>query len=96
MKSKKLSLREMWKLYSSLRKGIGNKSQHLLIDEIFEIMDGIDKEDFLESILILYPKIELQKHNPIELATLFISGLKQTEFFVFSDLIKELSHGGTK
>jgi hypothetical protein len=82
----------MWRLNQILKAGIG-KAQEYLIDEILEMMGGISTEDFLSAILLLYPKIDLQKHNPIELATLFVAGLKQNEFFTFIDLTQGITNG---
>jgi hypothetical protein len=84
----------MWRLHQTLKTGIG-KAQEYLIDEILEMMDGISTEDFLSAILLLYPKIDLQKHNPVELATLFVAGLKRNEFFAFVDLTQGITNGSS-
>ena len=82
----------MWQLYKLLQAGIG-KAQEYLIDEIFNMLDGISTEDFLSSILLLYPNIDLQKQNPVELATMFVAGLKKNSFFSFVDLVQGLNYG---
>lgn len=92
MKPKKLSLREMWKLYKVLKDGVGNQQEYL-IDEVLTLMDGISQEDFLLSILLLYPKINLQRLNAVEFATLFVVGLKRNNFFEFVDLAQGLVNG---
>jgi hypothetical protein len=79
----------MWELYQVLKEGAENKEEYL-IDEIFEMLNKISKEDFLQSLLMMFPKIDFTKHNPVEMATLFISGLKKNEFFAFVDLVKGL------
>ena len=80
----------MWKLYNILKKGTEEKEEYI-IDEIFEMLDRISKEDFLQSLLYLYPKIEFTKLNPVEMATLFIAGLKKNSFFEFVDTVKGLN-----
>jgi hypothetical protein len=84
----------MWDLYRVLKNGIGNHKY--LVDEVLDILDGISKEDFLQSLLLLYPKIDFTQHNPVEMATLFISGLKHNNFFAFVDVIQGLEHGNSK
>ncbi len=94
MNPKKLSLREMWGLYRLLKNGIGI-SQDYLIDTVFEMLDKISQEQFLESLWKMYPKIDFTKHNPVEMATMFVSGLKKNEFFSFVDLVKGLNRGNS-
>lgn len=95
MKAKTLNLYEMWDLYRTLKKGKGI-TQEYLIDELFEMLDHISQEDFLQSLLWLYPKIDLAKHNPVEMATLFVSGLKHNGFFAFADMAQGLENGNSK
>jgi hypothetical protein len=80
----------MWELYKTLQSGTENK-ESFLIDEIFAMLDKISKEDFLQALLYLYPKINLSKLNPVEMATLFISGLKHNSFFEFVDVVEGLN-----
>ena len=90
MKPKRLTLPEMWRLYNTLKKGTESKEAYL-VDEVLEMLDKISKEDFLQALLYLYPKIEFVKINPVEMATMFIAGLKKNEFFEFIDVIEGIN-----
>lgn len=90
MKPKRLTLPEMWTLYGTLKKGTDVKEEYM-IDEVFGMLERISKEDFLQSLLYLYPKIEFAKLNPVEMATLFIAGLKRNSFFEFVDVVEGLN-----
>jgi hypothetical protein len=94
LNAKRLTLPEMWNLYGTLKNGAGHKEEYL-IDEVFELLENITKEDFLQALLLLYPKIEFVKLNPVEMATLFIAGLKKNSFFEFVDVLEGL-HGNPK
>lgn len=76
----------MWELYKILK--TDDVQEHFLIDEIFSMLDRISKEDFLQALLMMYPKIDFKKYNPVEMATLFIAGLKKNDFFSFIDTVK--------
>lgn len=90
MKPKVLTLSEMWKLYGVLKNGTTGREEYL-IDEVFEMLDKISKEDFLQALLYVYPKIEFTKINPVEMATLFIAGIKRNKFFEFVDVVQGLN-----
>jgi len=90
LKPKRLTLPEMWRLYNTLKKGTESKEAYL-VDEVLEMLDKISKEDFLQALLYLYPKIEFVKINPVEMATMFIAGLKKNEFFEFIDVIEGIN-----
>lgn len=94
MKPKTLNLQEMWNLYGDLQVGV--HPEEYLIDEIFEMLDRISKENFLRSLLLMYPKMVFTQHNPVEMATLFIAGLKHNEFFTFADMVQGLKRGNPK
>jgi len=80
----------MWQLYKTLKNGTGHKEEYL-VDEIFKMLNKISKEDFLQSLLYLYPKIDFVKLNPVEMATLFVEGLKKNSFFEFVDVVEGLN-----
>jgi hypothetical protein len=82
----------MWELYKTLKNGIDDE-QDLLIDAVFEMLDRVSKEDFLQALWMMYPKIDFTKHNPVEMATLFVAGLKKNNFFSFVEIIQGLSDG---
>jgi hypothetical protein len=95
LKPVRLSLQGMWELYRTLKDGIGT-TQEYLIDEILSMLEKVSQEDFLRSLLILYPKIVFTEHNPVEMTTLFVVGLKHNGFFAFTDVIQGLRHGNPK
>lgn len=92
LKPKTLSIREMWMLYKTLESGL-EKPKEYLIDEILTMLEKISQEDFLQSLLILYPKIVFSKLSSVEMATLFIAGLKKNDFFAFVDVVQGMKHG---
>ena len=95
MKPETLSLQKMWELHKLLKNGVGN-GQEYLVDEVFEMLDRISQEDFLSALWLMYPKIVFSQHNPIEMATLFLRGLKHNDFFMFAELIEGLGHGNSR
>ena len=95
MKPEKLTIQKMWELYQTLKQGVGNKQEYL-IDEIFEMLNRISEDQFLQSLWMMYPKINFAEQNPVEMATLFLRGLKHNQFFMFVDVMQGLEHGNTK
>lgn len=89
---RKLSIREMWELYNLLRKGIGTSHQEYLVDEVYEMLDKLSKYEFIQSLKLMYDTVSLDT-NPIQLAAMFIAGLKKNEFFFFDDIVKGFAHG---
>lgn len=85
----------MWELYKILKSGIKD-DEELLIDAVFDILDGVSKEQFLQALWMMYPKIVFVDHNPVEMATLFISGLKKNNFFSYVELVQGLSNGNPR
>ena len=85
----------MWELYGALKSGIKN-DEELLIDAVFDVLDGVSKEQFLQALWLMYPKIVFAEHNPVEMATLFIAGLKKNNFFSYVELVQGLSDGNPK
>lgn len=85
MKSKKLSLREMWELYKLLGKGTG---QEYLLNEIIEMLKTIPPENIRKSMEMMYGRMP---DNPLDLALQFVKGLKRNKFFEFQELVEKLS-----
>ena len=88
----KLNIKEMWTLYSLLKKGVSNKNEYL-IDEVETILTGISSQEFVLSMHCMYPKMEMQKLSPVKAVQLFIRGLKKNIFFGFVDFIKGMTNG---
>ena len=84
----------MWKLYKYLQAGLGNSKEYLL-EEVLSILDGISTMDFVNAVQLLYPKKDLTKKNPVEMATMFVAGLKRNSFFSFVDLVEGLKRGNS-
>lgn len=88
---KRLNINEIWKLYRLLGDKVSKdflKSN--LLDEAQSILDKINDTVFLESIKIMYG--DTHKSNPLELALLFIRGLKEVGFFAFVDFVRKNFH----
>ena len=54
MKPVQLSFAQMWELYGALKSGIKN-DEELLIDAVFDVLDGVSKEQFLQALWLMYP-----------------------------------------
>ena len=97
MKPKKLTLREIHKLYLLLRHSLPEKEESYLIDEIERMVSMMEGGEVLvRSVQILYPRAKINKNNPLELLLLFIQGLKQNEFFDYVSFINGIKRGGRK
>lgn len=81
----------MWELYNLLKNGTGKNHQEYLVDEVYDILDGISKQEFIQSLQLMYDTVSVQ--NPVQLATMFIVGLKKNSFFVFDEFIKRVGNG---
>lgn len=90
MKVRKLTLREIHKLYLLLVHTLPKKEEEYLVDEIDRILDKISPSEFMESLSILY-KQNLSKKNDIELFVLLIRGLRENKFFEYAHFIKSLN-----
>lgn len=84
----------MWKLYEILKPSINN-SQEFLVDEVLNMMDKISKQDFVLSIQMMYGDTVSLDQNPVQLVTMFVSGLKRNEIFFFDSIIKGLVNGSS-
>lgn len=85
---KRLSISEMWQLYKQLKSGIKTPQVYLL-DEVLEIMEGIDTESFKTSLRILYGnRVNYLEKSPVDLALMLVQGLKANQAFEFFDFIR--------
>lgn len=89
MKPKKLTLREIHKLYLLLRHSIPEKEEPYLLNEIEKMVNMMEGEQVLiKAVEILFPKLKVNKDNPFELLLLFIRGLKYNDFFDYASFVK--------
>lgn len=94
---KKLSIRTAWEMHRLLNKNPNTTPKTYLLDEVLDLMDRIDTESFKKSLRLFYGnKVSYLEKNPVELATMFVRGLKQSNVFEFFDFIGTLSHGNPK
>ena len=82
---KKLSIKEIYRLYNTLRGGT-IKPQSFLVDEVLLILEQIGVEEFKSAMKIMYGKGEIK--DPAESAVLFSKGLINTKFFEFSNFVE--------
>lgn len=88
---KRLSFREMWKLYQYLKLGLDTE-QEFLIDEISYILEHVTKEDYLLSLSLLYDdKIEYAKLGSVDSIIMFMDGLESNNFFDFCTAIRGIA-----
>lgn len=94
MKPRKLTLREMHRLYLLLRDCLPEKEERYLIDEIGQMVERMKNGNTLiRAIDILYPSKKVDYGNPLELLLLFVRGLKQNEFFEYASFINGIKRG---
>jgi hypothetical protein len=97
MKPKKLNLHEIHRLYLLLRSCLPEKEEAYLIDEIEKMVGMMENgEVLLRSIEIMYPKVEIDTRNPLEILLLFTDGLKCNDFFEYVSLVREIKRGKRK
>jgi hypothetical protein len=84
---RKLSLKEMWRLYNTIKYSISKED--ILVDEILSMMEKIDVQDFKSALRIMYGnQVNYLEKNPIEIALMFVRGLKETALFDFYEFIE--------
>lgn len=83
----------MWQLYKIL----GSNSEHheYLIDEMDAIIQSINMQEFIGSILLIYPECNVSDLNPVSMLSLLISGLQYNKFFSFVDFVQEICNGSS-
>jgi hypothetical protein len=88
-KKKKLTLREIHKLYLLLKNCLPEKEEEFLIDEIDVILDKATPEQLTESFKIL--KKDFSKKGGLEIVTLFIEGFRENNFFDYVHFVRGLN-----
>jgi hypothetical protein len=89
---RKLTLREVHKLYFLLKPFLPEKEEEFLIHEVIKIMESISPEVFTKAMVILHGSKFNFKRNPGELALKFVEGLKESGLFAYVGFVKSL-HG---
>lgn len=85
----------MHKLYLLLRKYLPEKEEKYLIDEIEKMVGRMNSGvPISKSLDILYPNLNIDRNNPLEILLLFIRGLKQNSFFEYVEFINGIKRGG--
>ena len=87
---KKLSIRDTWTLYLTLKAGL-DKEETLLIDEVIRIMERIDTASFKDSLGIMFGEDFPKDQSPIEFALMFTNGIKSTGILDFAHMIRGLN-----
>jgi len=92
---KRLSIREMWKLYKTIESGIPEKEEPYLFHQVMKVIEGITTPQFEDSIKIMYGNKVLKKQDTL-FALLFIKGIKKNSLFAFSSFIKGMSNDASR
>ena len=88
MKSNKLNLKDMWKLYLLLKPAIAERDRKDTIeDEVLEIIKLSDPKALLEYVHILYDN-KVDTKNAGEFISLMQEGVIRNRFFEFVDVIE--------
>jgi hypothetical protein len=88
-KKKKLTLREIHKLYLLLKPCLPEKEEEFLIDEMDSILDKMTEEVMKQSLEIIYRK-EIAD-EPFEMLILLMSGLSDSDFFNYVAFLKSIN-----
>ena len=89
MFKRKLTLREIHKLYLLLKPFLPEKEEEYLIDEVDAIIDKITPEALTISMKTL--KKDFLGKQGIQILTLFIQGLRENDFFEYVHFIRGLN-----
>lgn len=88
MKSNKLNLKDMWRLYLLLKPAIAERDRKDTIeDEVLEIIKLSDPKALLECVHILYDN-KVDTKNAGEFISLMQEGVIRNRFFEFVDVIE--------
>jgi len=88
MKSNKLNLKDMWRLYLLLKPAIDKRDRKDTIeDEVLEIIKLSDPKALLECVHILYDN-KVDTKNAGEFISLMQEGVIRNRFFEFVDVIE--------
>lgn len=94
MKPKKLNIQEIHRLYLLLKDTLPEQEELYLIDEIEGMVGRMHSgRTLVKAVDIMYPRKELDVHNPLEMLLLFIQGLKENEFFYYAKFINGITSG---
>lgn len=85
MKTKRLSLSEMWQLYRLLGDGFGKE---YLWDEIIEMMYLVPPKNIKMAMGLMYDNVSI---NPLEIGLMFVKGLQHNKFFEFRMFVEALN-----
>jgi len=76
----------MWQVYLLLKSGLPQKDETYLISETMQILSGISTQNFKDALVVMYDGIP-QITTPVDAGTLFVDGLKKSDFFSFKAFI---------
>lgn len=88
--TKKLNIREVWKVYGFLKEGINSNSEKYLLHETIRILDNISTDNFKRALSVMDIP---ESKNPLDVVLLFTKSIKANNFFSFVQLISEMTHG---
>lgn len=82
-------------LYQTLKTGLVDTPADLLVDEITNLMGRIDTESFRSSLQQMYGDVEWDKKTPLDLALMFVRGVKKANLFEFVEFV-QVTRGSTQ
>lgn len=95
-KPKKLNLREIWKLYKTLKPTMPEKEEEFLLFELIEILKKLSTPEFVEILRLFYRKDFNEESSSGDSALLFVKGIKLNKLFSFVGVIEGFKHGSSE
>ena len=83
----------MHKLYLLLQHCLPEKEEAHLLDEIDKMLHMAEPGTLLKSLEIIYKK-DFTEKNTVELLVLFVTGLKNINFFEYVGFVKGMNRSG--
>jgi hypothetical protein len=66
------------------------------MDEVIEIMGGISVEDFKSSLKTMYGEPDYFEKTPVDVAMMFVKGIKTSRVIEFADFIRTFTSVSAK
>lgn len=88
---KKLSIKEMWKLYQLIEPK-NSKAENYLIDELMRLLRN-SSDRFEMAMKLLHPDLNIKAIDPMTVSLKFSQGLVHNKFFTFRTFIESFIRG---
>lgn len=87
---KKLNIHEIWRLYQLISPQFKYNEKYSLIEFSERLMKDMNNQRFIECLNLMY--YEISDNSPAHLATLFVWGMKETNFLSFMMFIERMKN----